>query len=796
MNRILSFLCVSYLLFFVASCDTTSKKQHDLSAYIPKDTKTVIQINNFQDNRSAIASNDLIFPVLTKPVVNELIEHLNPISKSLLCIASSDNTTAYTFITRYNSKIFKSDSIKIKFDKISPITLNKTAFFTLVKDSTLIISSSKKIIEQIDNNQILKDERFDSAYKVVKNEGISILTKKPSFKKTDFVFKEIADWVCLNTTISATSVQATGVALYGENASTIFSCFKGQIPQTNKIYSITPSDVSSVFAFTYNDFDLLQQNLKPHKKDTIEDNFQVFNLVNEVATLHFKSSNAIALRSLDIDATKESLTPFLEDYTTYKNVKIFKFLKPNLINDTFFPLIKTEDISFAFILGDFLVFTSSETLAQHIITSFISEDTFYNTSLFKEVSQDVSQNASFVIIENSERFVSSLSELFGIALESKKITTQFPFAIIQARADQGFTHLNIITQAISLKNKGNIKKVSEIASVALDTTITVPPIFFTNHITTEKEIVVQDVLNKLYLISSNGKVIWKKQLDSPVLGSMQEIDILKNNKKQLVLTTAHSLYVIDRNGNNVSPFPLNFKESITRPVAVFDYDKKRDYRFAVVMGKTIKLYNAKGKEVKGFTFSKAESPIILPPAHIKMGSKDYVLLATQKGKLHILSRIGKPRINVDKNFDFSETPIAREGSNFVVITKDHVKHTIDLKGRVRSKKLKVTGPYYFTTNGNLKVTLDDNLLRINGKLVELPYGIYTPPKIFRIKNNVFVVVLDTQENKIYVYNRNGKLLKDFPVFGMKSASIDYSKGKYLLVTQGDNKTVMVYQIQP
>ena len=48
-----------------------------------------------------------------------------------------------------------------------------------------------------------------------------------------------------------------------------------------------------------------------------------------------------------------------------------------------------------------------------------------------------------------------------------------------------------------------------------------------NHLTKKKEIVVQDYNNVLYLISSDGKILWKKQLLGPVQGKIKQVDIFK-----------------------------------------------------------------------------------------------------------------------------------------------------------------------------------------------------------------------------------------------------------------------------
>ena len=50
-----------------------------------------------------------------------------------------------------------------------------------------------------------------------------------------------------------------------------------------------------------------------------------------------------------------------------------------------------------------------------------------------------------------------------------------------------------------------------------------------------------------------------------------------------------------------------FKDEITQPLAVFDYDKQRNYRFLITQNKNLLMYDSKGKAVKGFKYKAAQS---------------------------------------------------------------------------------------------------------------------------------------------------------------------------------------------
>ena len=60
-------------------------------------------------------------------------------------------------------------------------------------------------------------------------------------------------------------------------------------------------------------------------------------------------------------------------------------------------------------------------------------------------------------------------------------------------------------------------------------------------------------------------------------------------------------------GKNVDQFPLMFKDEITQPLAVFDYDKQRNYRFLITQNKNLLMYDSKGKAVKDLSISWQQS---------------------------------------------------------------------------------------------------------------------------------------------------------------------------------------------
>ena len=89
-----------------------------------------------------------------------------------------------------------------------------------------------------------------------------------------------------------------------------------------------------------------------------------------------------------------------------------------------------------------------------------------------------------------------------------------------------------------------------------------------------------------------------------------------------------------------------------------------------------------------------------------------------------------------------------------------------------------------------------NLMRINGVLIELPFGIYTAPTISIVNRKTYISITETQENKVYVYNKSGNLLSGFPVYGTSIIDLgDLTKnGKTNFLVKGAAKNIIVYEI--
>ncbi|MFT4697328.1 MAG: hypothetical protein ACI9SJ_000449 [Flavobacteriaceae bacterium] len=810
MKYFLKITVVTFLVSLIWSCEDSKTKVGELKDYIPENTSVVLKISDFETLKADIKNNDLISEFSDTPAFsfiseNNILHYLQPEGLSIFCI--SEHPSNYTFITRQTKNVFVTDSLNnitsekilINDHPIYKVLIDSVLHFTTLKDSVFIASSSQTILQNIIEGNTESDPVFQKINSINNEKNFKAIIKTNNLFINDSLRINFASLASLNTQILPDAISATGVVLDRDSVPQLLSVFKGLVPQKNDIAKITPVDSKSVISVTFNDFETFQNNCEIYKgtNDSSIELITLLDAVSEASFIEHELGNSIVLSSLDPSTTKDAFLRYSTQKEVFKEVMIHDLNRPNLLSSAFYPFFKNSAMKYLFQIDQFFIVSENEAISQHIISSYLNNNCLINTTYYKESVSKLSSASSLLIMKLNGNISSSIASLFNSNNTSEINTIDFkkyPLAVLQLSYDRDFAHLNFLCKEVS-SQKRTTGIVSQLASIKFENTLLKDPQFFSNHRTKGKDIIVQDVTNTLHFVSSKGKTLWTKKLDSPILGKVQEVDILKNGKKQLAFTTEKNFYILDRNGNTVAPFPMKFKDRVTQPLSVFDYDNKRNYRFIVTQGKEVLMYDSKGKIVKGFTFKKATSTIVLAPQHFRMARKDYILIAEENGTLNILSRVGKSRVSVKKSFNFSTMSIAKEGDNFVVITKENTKESISQTGKITTKKLAVSSNYWFSIKGKTKATLDDYLLRINGKLIELPFGIYTKPEIFTINRTTYITITETQEHKVYVYLKNGDLLAGLPIFGTSKAVIGdaNNNGKLNLLVATDASTVVLYE---
>ncbi|MEO6349008.1 MAG: ribonuclease HII [Aquaticitalea sp.] len=805
-------LLIPFVLI-INGCENDSTRNSNLISLIPENASIIIKTKSIEGLKSVFKNNSLLNALSEYKDVKALelkinyLNYLKPSDNMLLCFGTSEkDSLQISIITKYQQDLFRLDSVPNRTVEtysynhltITNTTLDQQIIYSTVKDSMFFGSNDQSLTENIFKDDKSIDKELETIFRTANlDKSISVLinTKHKKLAPKFFLSDELnqmssSDYFMLDGDLSQDQLVFNGITKTSDSSKDLINIFKNTVPQENQLSKICPPDVDGFMSFTFGNYRNFHENILKFKTQDTLVSSSLFDTASELGVIYRGSDQAVIVRSLDAKAMSDLLLAqnVLE---TYREVNIYPFENSKMFANHFAPFITYENASKYANIDDFFVFTDSDTLMKDIISSYQNTATLAESIVFQNIMEHLSDESSLFVYANS----SSLNHLLNVNFSEEKALKieAFQSSAIQFIQDTDFSHVNLIIK--KNKDKTVANSVSEDINITLDDDLLTEPQFVNNHTIKEKEILVQDVKNNLYLIANDGKVIWKKQLEGRLLGKVEQMDMYKNGRLQLTFATSNRVYVLDRNGKDVSPFPLKFNDAITQPLSVFDYDNKRDYRLMVTQGKSVLMYDGKGKIVSGFTYKKAENTINSQPRHFRIGRKDYIVFV-QGNDLQILDRIGKTRINVKNNIAFSGNDIFLYDNKFTTTTDKGDLIQIEATGKMSSLNINLGEKHGMTATGKTLVTMSDNVLNINSHKLELDFGAYTAPKIFYLKDKIYVSVTDLQAKKIYLFDSVGKPIDNFPVYGNSAIEMDnIDNGNGLeFVTKGDSNSILIYQM--
>lgn len=775
-----------YIIILVSfSCSERYKTKTDVSEIIPSSHHTIIKVNAFSDLK-AISQKNIPFKEFKIEDLLSKAEFLNTTKPIYFSI--SDNN--YTFITEYSKSLLQVDSIsdilskKILDNDVIKTVNNKDTLYHKIINGFFFGSENYKLVDTIkkkSNPQLKKllttiDSKAEASI-IFKNKSDNDLILKRNTLKNSIEY-EVLDLNMEGDDISYSGFVRNNDTLFRKNV------FRNTIPQEFDLANIIPKDVESFTRIAFDDYLIFSENiskLNATEKDSTSD---ILNLSNEVSVIKTKFGEAITIGTLDENLLEEVVSEELNaNSEAFKDVPIFKFEKDSIFRDRFLPFFSLEKASLGFVYGNFAVFSNDKKTLQHIISQKVNNQTLATSEKFKDISMQLADESSYLIYKNGEGLYDFLN----------RPAKGYNANAVQYVYETNFAHINGILSKYKKRPSGN--SITDDFTVSLTSEILMQPQTVKNHRNNSYEIVVQDVLNNLYLISNSGQILWKRKLEGGILGKVKQIDIYKNGRLQLAFATPNYVYIIDRNGKDVGPFPKKFNDNITKPLSVFDYDNRKNYRLLVTQNKSLIMYNTEAKRVNGFKYKKASNTISSQPKHFKIGSKDYIVFS-QGEKLEVLNRQGKERITVKGNIEFSNNSIYLYQNKFTTLTNTGQLAQVDTDGHINLKPFDLDTNSNINTTSKILVAMSDNKLKIKSKILDLDFGNYTMPRIFYLYDKIYISTTDLDAKKVFIYDSQGKLLPNFPVFG--TASIDLQnldkKRGLELITQSDNKTIIVYKI--
>ncbi|MBH83639.1 MAG: hypothetical protein CMP70_03070 [Flavobacteriales bacterium] len=607
-----------------------------------------------------------------------------------------------------------------------------------------------------------------------------------------------ANWAEVDLEISDNNLTLSGFTLIQDSSSNYLTSLFDQQEQKIEISKVAPTNTYTIKAIgidninlfynNYKNFLAKHNNLYEHNKNLFEikskynlDLENYFNgiVLNEIGTISTYSStrkfdNFIFVKSkqeseelLNYINPKKANKPFHENY---RGFKISKFEINNIFSKLYGQIFDVIDENYFSYIDGYLIFANSASSLKTFINNFISKKVLDNNPSFINFKDQIGSRCNFLYYNNPSTLNwEQLLKKKLMPLISKKNWSKVSGFVYQLSSKNELFYNNIV-----LQYDLNADKASQLDwLVNFDNNISISPQIVYNHKNKKNNIIVQDENKIIYLISSNGNILWKRSLGGIILDDINQIDFYKNQKIQYVFNTEDSLYIIDRLGRNVEDFPIKLSVKAKRGHTLIDYDKNRKYRILVPSENgMVHNYTKEGRIIKGWKFSKMDSPIKQQIKYTSVKGKDYIYVVDKKGNTNIVGRNGKKRVNI-KNIPIkSSFYIDKQNGSIYSCDKSGNIWLTTLKGKqTKIKTSELENFSFFATNINddeiMDLFISNNssvkCYNFEAEILEFDIQNESTPKHFKL-NNKSIIGFSSKGN-CYLYNSNGELFSDSPLFG-------------------------------
>jgi hypothetical protein len=757
--------------------------------------------------------------------------------------------------------------------EIKPLKEGDLQLFATFQNGILSVSHSSLLIEASIRQQqsgisLSDDKDFAALQKTTSNradgslfinfDNIRDFTKPflaPGQENIASFIQKTARWSALDINFKEDGLMVNGF-LSPRTDQDFISLFSGVEPRRSTLNQILPSDIKMFAGYNFSDkhqfisnFEkTLNQSEDASKIGSLEKDFKnktgkpflrsFFEIIDgemAFACSNFNVSNPEEGRYIVFRTKGQAATlPVLKNIQEYYRVSQQPVKKFHVDESTWFPIYRGFDgelntlvwsnlfpdlpMKYFSFFRNYLIFADSEKTLESFLYNNVLHRTLESHPYYSSFAENFSYEENFFLFAEIPHIFSFIGKnlnpaKFHPTKEQQKVLFNFYGAGIQLSNSSGLNYSTMYAKHAPHRDK----EPRTIWQSRIDSMVSLKPALVDNHYTQEKEIMVQDAGNNLYLMNNMGRVLWKKPLDGPVLSEIYQIDFYRNNKLQYLFNTPNKLYLLDRNGNHVAKYPFTLPAKAHCGLSVFDYDHNRDYRiFLPLDDRKVYLFDKTGARVPGWSIPQTEGIVNQPVQFFRSSGRDYIIFS-DKYRNYIMDRRGNIRVTPQNSFVrnsnspfFIEHPdsentalvtttstgelakiIVPSGKTFISnkTKPEDPNHSFVLLHKSNPKYVIITPQQITIFNSNLKQTAAQKTGRRIRTIADVYQFSATDHKIGLISEDASL---------IYLYNSDGSLYKGFPLKGTSRFSIGFLKSsayRFNLITGGENNYIYNYRVE-
>jgi hypothetical protein len=819
-------------------------------------------INNLLKGKSIILSINLTgknqLASLFLVQMNDKSESNSAAEAVSLDLGSQFNITR----TNYeNTTIFNARSSELNF---SYACINDV--FILSEDFILL----EQAIRQTNSENLLSNTEFTELYKTIEENAVAnifinhltihqLIAKfvSPEIRKTIGQLSAYSNWSELDLSLDPSELEMNGYSISKDSSDNYLNIFRNQEAQKMTIEKAIPANASYFVALNLkNTSDYLdyyetyikangnfyprEMSLMEFQKKTKTDAIRLFKEIGGtqfagVYTAINKSNpeqNRFFVAEIkDESDAKEKIGKAVSEFS--KNVNdnlhteytvnskssfdIYRLPISNMAESLFGRSFSGINGNYIVLYRKYLVWGDNLPGLKGFLQSLTSEKTLANDSIYKDYVKKGQAKANFYLYAK----VPKVFRLKDVLLKSE-LSTQLSASEESIRKFSTFSWQfsvsgNMIKNRINLKYDPNIKEEPQaLWQIKLDSPLAQKPKLVLNHKDlANREMIVCDKQNNVYLISKEGTILWKMNIPGEIISEIHQIDLFHNKKFQYLFNTKTQMYVIDRMGNKVGKFPVVFKAMASNGVSVAEFGKNREFRFFVAgEDKKVYVYDCYGKLIPKWSFEGSESLVTKPISNYYIDGKTYIVLSDQQNT-YFLDWQGKSREIQPAAFNHSgnQMTFVSEGNPRLISTDQSGRiHIQDFAGQTEIKELgKFGSGHRFAAldldgNGSPEYLFAEakklTVFALDGKKLfekSFPDIISETPFVCNLSPGISKIgIVVGNENKVYLLDKNGSVNKGFPLAGNTSfvlGKFNDSNSYYNLLVGNEDGTVVNYKIE-
>ena len=554
----------------------------------------------------------------------------------------------------------------------------------------------------------------------------------------------------LDLSLQNTDILMNGFSLSPVNSSFYINTFRGQAPGSLGMGRFIPNRTALFYHYTFSDpvewYKALQQFWQKRAPNQIEDQqklqegyaldiagiYSWFGGELGLSVLESVDVNnpdlLLVIKAKDMNQALNDLNQLTEAANKPNNdslyIESYAGLDIRQINIQEFPAkllgnnFSGFEQTFYAPFENYLVMGSNIEVIKRLMADMESENTWGKSVRQHHFLEKTLQEANVAMIWNTARawnmVNASLSPRWkGFAQKYSRQMKSFDLGALQFSAsDDRFYTSFLLSNQPPLHANDNAQRFQTLTNAYTASPIVCPPFIVSNVDPHNPDVLLQDSLRHLYLISKEGKTLWRDSIEGKIISVVYQVDHFENGETQFFFATDTALHIIDRNGGYIDGYPLTMKEGVKlEQAAVIDYDNSKNYRFLLAdEDGNIWMYDKAGENLEGWTPRALNHRLAVPPQHLRVRGRDFILALQENGVMNVLNRLGEmyPEFPLDFNKTIKSPFFVKPGGSFettviTTITEDGELIKFNLNGIVLSRE-QLYKPSRFT---RFKLVLDE-----------------------------------------------------------------------------------------